>query len=290
LRREILAMTQAHDGSEFATGALLQSGDIALPAPAERFAGWLVMADPDGPIDLPRLFPEVEVRVEVSSAGVSEALSKVEPSLVVLIAPPAEPGDLQRVASWLKEHRSSYALLLSSHQAVAARLHALELGFDDAVDLSSDPMEVVGRLSIAGRRGPGAGRLLGDRIPVGQGVELDRRARAIRRDGRLMSLRPKELALLEFLALHPGRAFTREDLLRRVWHDAAGNERMADVYVFWLRAKIERDPADPIHLVTVRGSGYLFDPPKAPLGIAADAQAGTATEGPANVNEPPTPR
>jgi DNA-binding winged helix-turn-helix (wHTH) protein len=78
-----------------------------------------------------------------------------------------------------------------------------------------------------------------------------------------MSLRPKELALLEFLAMHPGRAFSREELLRHVWHDAAGNERMVDVYVFWLRAKIERDAANPVHLVTVRGSGYLFDPPTA---------------------------
>lgn len=80
LRREIPAMTQAHDGSEFATGALLQSGDVALPAPAERFTGWLVMADPDGPIDLPRLFPEVEVRVEVSSAGSPKRCRRSSPA------------------------------------------------------------------------------------------------------------------------------------------------------------------------------------------------------------------
>jgi DNA-binding response OmpR family regulator len=145
------------------------------------------------------------------------------------------------------------------------------LGFEDAVDLSSDPMEVVGRLSIAGRRGPVGGHLADDRIVLGEGVELDRRARAIRRDGRLMSLRPKELALLEYLAMHPGRAFTREELLRHVWHDAVGNERMVDVYVFWLRAKVERDAANPIHLLTVRGSGYLFDPPRpAPSGSPDD--------------------
>jgi DNA-binding response OmpR family regulator len=125
-------------------------------------------------------------------------------------------------------------------------------------------MEVVGRLSIAGRRGPTGWHALDDRILVGEGVELDRRARAIRRDGRLMSLRPKELALLEFLAMHPGRAFNREELLRHVWGDALANERTVDVYVFWLRAKIERDAANPIHLVTVRGSGYLFDPPPPP--------------------------
>lgn len=255
-------MTQAFD--EAPPGA--DAGESRPGLPFQQFpgllGGWLALADPDGPVDLERLFPGVDIRVEPTSPGFSEALSVTEPAMVVLIAPPAGPGDLQRVSSWLKANPGACAVLMSPHQAVALRLHALELGFDDAVDLGSDPMEVVGRLSIAGRRGPLSGAAAENRIPVGDGVELDRRARAIRRNGRLMSLRPKELALLEFLAMHPGRAFTREELLRHVWHDVAGNERMVDVYVFWLRAKIERDAANPVHLVTVRGSGYLFDPPQ----------------------------
>jgi two-component system OmpR family response regulator len=165
------------------------------------------------------------------------------------------------------------------------RLHALELGFHDAIDLSADPMEVVGRLSIAGRHGPGAGHVPEDRIALARGVELDRKARAIRKDGRLAPLRPKELALLEFLAMHPGRAFSREELLQNVWHDATANERTVDVYVFWLRAKIERDPANPRHLVTVRGSGYLFDPPR-PFATGVEAYSGSRT----TVNETPTQR
>jgi DNA-binding response OmpR family regulator len=263
-------MTQARDDVP-AGGAADLRASLAYSPPAQPFAGWLVLADPDGPIDLGRLFPEVDVRVEPTPAGFAEALSLSDPSLIVLIAPPAGLGDLQRVASWLETNSGSCAVLLSSHQAVAVRLHALELGFDDAVDLSSDPMEVVGRLSIAGRRGPVGWHPPDDRILVGEGVELDRRARAIRRDGRLMSLRPKELALLEFLAMHPGRAFNREELLRHVWGDTLGNERTVDVYVFWLRAKIERDAANPIHLVTVRGSGYLFDPPRPATATTAES-------------------
>ena len=256
-------MTQAHD--DVSAGSTADSSArFSYPPLAQPFTGWLVLAAPDGPIDLGRLFPEVYVRLESTPPGFAEALALSDPSLIVLIAPPAGLGDLQRVAGWLEANPGSCAVLLSSHQAVAVRLHALELGFDDAIDLSSDPMEVVGRLSIAGRRGPTGWHALDDRILVGEGVELDRRARAIRRDGRLMSLRPKELALLEFLAMHPGRAFNREELLRHVWGDALANERTVDVYVFWLRAKIERDAANPIHLVTVRGSGYLFDPPPPP--------------------------
>ena len=202
--------------------------------------------------------------------------------MVVLVAPPAGPGDLERVAMWLDTHRDTCAVVLSPHQAVTVRLHALELGFDDAVDLSADPMEVVGRLSIAGRQGPANANLHDDRIPLGEGVELDRRARAIRRDGRVASLRPRELALLEFLAMHPGRAFSREELIKNVWHGVGANERVVDVYVYWLRAKIESDPANPAHLLTVRGSGYLFDPPKNGNGAPFTT--------PSNVNKPPTSR
>ena len=271
-------MAQAHDDVPRGANAGESRAAFAVAPNPPRFEGWLALADPHGPIDLQRLFPDVEIRVELTSAGFSEALSVSEAGLLVLMAPPAGPGDLQLAANWLANSPGASGVLLSLHHHVALRLSALELGFDDAVDLSSDPMEVVGRLSIAGRRGPVGGHLAGDRIAVGEGIELDRRARAVRRDGHLISLRPTELALLEFLAMHPGRAFTRDELLRHVWHDAAGNERTVDVYVFWLRAKIERDSANPIHLLTVRGSGYLFDPPH------------PADSSPVNVNDPPTPR
>lgn len=257
-------------------------GASSLDEPASR---WLALADPNGPIDLARFFPDVDIRVEPGSSAFSDALLTVEPSLVVLIEPPAGLGDLQLVAGWRALHNRSQAVLLSPHQAVAARLHALELGFDDAVDLSSDPMEVVGRLSIAGRRSAGSAYGSDVRIPIGAGVELDRRARAIRRGGRLLPLRPKEMALLEFLAVNPGRAFSRAELLDSLWHDVATHPRVVDVYVFWLRSKIERDPANPVHLLTVRGSGYLFDPPH-----HRDAPEGRPTASRPNVNNPPTPR
>jgi two-component system OmpR family response regulator len=252
-------MTQVHNQGPVAASRITLAGHSA---PADTApAGWLALADPTGPIDLTRFFPDVEIRVESASSTFSDALSVGEPSLVVLIEPPAGPGDLQRVAAWRAVHHRSRVVLLSPHHSVAARLHALELGFDDALDLSSDPMELVGRLSIAGRRTEGPSYRSESRILVGAGVELDRRAHAIRRGGKLLPLRPKEMALLEFLAVNPGRAFSRAELLERLWHDLATHPRVVDVYVFWLRSKIERDPANPVHLLTVRGSGYLFDPP-----------------------------
>jgi two-component system response regulator RegX3 len=64
------------------------------------------------------------------------------------------------------------------------------------------------------------------------------------------------------LAAHPGRAYTRRQILDRVWGaDHDGDPRTVDVHVRWLRSKIETDPEHPIHLVTVRGVGYRLDPP-----------------------------
>ncbi|HEX3427653.1 MAG TPA: helix-turn-helix domain-containing protein, partial [Candidatus Limnocylindrales bacterium] len=68
---------------------------------------------------------------------------------------------------------------------------------------------------------------------------------------------------LAHLAGHPGRVFSRAELVRQVWGAAySGGSRTVDVHIRWLRAKIEQDPARPAHLTTVRGIGYRFDPPE----------------------------
>lgn len=91
-------------------------------------------------------------------------------------------------------------------------------------------------------------------------TELDLAAHGLWRDERLVHLRPKELRLVQLLATHPGRVFTRRQLLDRVWgSDHAGSPRTVDVHVRWLRQKVEPDPHRPQHLRTVRGVGYRFD-------------------------------
>lgn len=92
-------------------------------------------------------------------------------------------------------------------------------------------------------------------------TELDLVAHEVRRAGALIHLRPKEFQLLAMLAAHPGRAYSRRQLLDRVWgphHD--GDPRTVDVHIRWLRSKIEARPDAPSHLVTVRGVGYRLDP------------------------------
>ena len=158
-----------------------------------------------------------------------------------------------------RRRRTGLRLLhLSRSDDIDGRVEALRLGFDDAVAETVDPVELLGRI-----------RLLDDRararpdavVVVADGVTVDMAAYAVRRDGALVHLRPKEFQLLAMLAAHPGRAYTRRQLLDRVWGpDHAGDPRTVDVHIRWLRSKIETRPDRPAHLLTVRGVGYRLDP------------------------------
>ena len=93
-------------------------------------------------------------------------------------------------------------------------------------------------------------------------VQVDLAGHRLLRDGRPVPLKPKAFELLAFLVRHPGRVFTRDQLLEHVWgYDYAGETRTVDVHVHWLRAEIEEDPGNPQLLHTVRGVGYGFRRP-----------------------------
>jgi DNA-binding response OmpR family regulator len=92
-------------------------------------------------------------------------------------------------------------------------------------------------------------------------MELDPIAHRLLREGSDVHIRPKEFAILALLATHPERVFTRGEIIERVWgEDHVGDPRTVDVHVRWIRSKIELDPDRPVHLVTIRGSGYRLDP------------------------------
>lgn len=100
----------------------------------------------------------------------------------------------------------------------------------------------------------------GGSIELGEGMELDLLAHELRRHGATVHLRPKEYGLLALLATHPGRAYTRRQLLDRVWGAGhAGGQRTVDVHVRWLRAKLEDGSTSARRIVTVRGVGYRLD-------------------------------
>ena len=172
---------------------------------------------------------------------------------------PGGPPETELLARERRRRHGLRVVHLAAPEAVEARLDALRLGFDDALPSSIAPDELAARLTLLEERA----RARPDRtLPVADGCELDLVAHELRRDGHLVHLRPKEFDLLTVLASHPGRAWTRRQLLDRAWgsgHD--GDPRTVDVHVRWLRSKIETEPERPVHLLTVRGVGYRLDPP-----------------------------
>jgi DNA-binding response OmpR family regulator len=93
-----------------------------------------------------------------------------------------------------------------------------------------------------------------------ENLQINLTRREVMLGGSVLPLKPQEYDLLLFFAQHKGQMLTREHILERVWGwDYIGDSRTVDVHVRWLRQKIEKDPARPARIVTVRGGGYRFE-------------------------------
>ncbi len=233
---------------------------IVRPGGLERVS-WLVLAD-DGPaLLLPGQVPDVAIRITTDPRRFRDILLAERPRIVVVTQPPATAGELDLVEAERRRRPRLRAVHLAPPDAAADRLAALARGFDDALATATSVAELAGRLrwlESRARERPTPGTPL----PVGDRLELDLAAHELRRGGLAIHLRPKEFGLLALLATHPGRAYTRRELLERVWGSGTGSgARTVDVHVRWLRTKIELEPEHPVHLVTVRGVGYRLDPP-----------------------------
>ncbi|GAA2710522.1 response regulator transcription factor [Micromonospora olivasterospora] len=141
-----------------------------------------------------------------------------------------------------------------THDIVAA----LEAGADDYVVKPVAIKELTARLRALRRRARAAVPAASGPVPVlsfGE-LEVSPEAGEVRRAGRTVAVTRTEFRLLCELAEHAGRVLSRQQLLSRVWGYDTGDERLVDVHVGRLRQKIEADPANPRHLVTLRGLGY----------------------------------
>lgn len=147
-------------------------------------------------------------------------------------------------------------LMLTARAAEGDRLKGLTLGADDYLTKPFSAKELVARVKSLLRRAYGVGYR---DVSHTNGVVMDRLQRHAFLNGELLDLRGKEFDLLAQLVDSPGRAYSREELLERVWgYDFEGDSRIVDVYIRKLREKIELDPAHPDYIQTVWGVGYRF--------------------------------
>lgn len=192
------------------------------------------------------------------SAEFADLMIAARPRIAILVIPPARDVDLMGAVRERRRRPSLRVVVLCPTDAIEARLDALRAGADEAHPESIDPTELEARLRLLEERARARHESV---LSISPDTELDLIAHEVRRAGELVHLRPKEFQLIAMLAAHPGRVYTRRQLLDRVWgHDHDGDPRTIDVHVRWLRSKLEPRPDAPIHLVTVRGVGYRLDP------------------------------
>jgi DNA-binding response OmpR family regulator len=150
-------------------------------------------------------------------------------------------------------------LMLTARGEEADKVRGLRLGADDYVTKPFGAMELLARVDALlrrSRRSPAPAAVLDHFADV----EVNRAARSVKRGGEPVGLTPKEFDLLIALMERAGTVVPRGDLLSAVWgyqHDVS--TRTVDIHVSELRAKLEPNPAQPVHIITVRKAGYRFE-------------------------------
>ena len=160
----------------------------------------------------------------------------------------------------LRQRSNVPVIMLTARDSEIDKVVGLEIGADDYVTKPFSSRELVARIRAVLRRRVDGEELLPATLEAGP-VRMDVDRHTVTVDGRSVSLPLKEFELLELLLRNAGRVLTRGQLIDRVWgSDYVGDTKTLDVHVKRLRGQIEPDPADPRHLVTVRGLGYKFEP------------------------------
>jgi len=152
------------------------------------------------------------------------------------------------------------AMFLTAHDLLDDKVAGFEAGADDYLAKPFSPRELEYRIEALLRRRSG-GKQEGDedRLEIGDLI-VDRRRHEVSRGGARIDLTPLEFQILDLLASEPGRAWSRNDLLDRVWStEYEGYQRNIDPHINRLRKKLESDPKNPHYVLTVRGVGYKLN-------------------------------
>lgn len=226
----------------------------------------ILVVDDEEPIaDILRFnLEQAGFQVIVANDG-EEAVNKArttKPDLIILdIMLPKQDGF--SVCRQIRSFSKVPILMLTAKEEEVDKIVGLELGADDYVTKPFSPREIIARVKAILRRVQN----FGDQQEIKESaniltfgelyINLDQIE--VRKGSQTLELTPREFELLKFMALSPGRVFTRELLLEQVWgFDYYGDIRTVDVTVRRLREKLEEDPSNPSYIQTRRGTGYFF--------------------------------
>ena len=149
-------------------------------------------------------------------------------------------------------------IMLTAKDQEFDKVLALELGADDYVTKPFSLGEIIARVKARLRRSEVDSEQRDESITIGD-ITIDRSRQRLVVRGETVALAPKEFRLLHVLMENRGRIVTRQMLLEKVWgYDFEGEHQTISVHVRWLREKIEIDPNNPRHIITVRSRGYMF--------------------------------
>jgi two-component system, OmpR family, response regulator ResD len=201
-----------------------------------------------------------EVETAADGQAALDVFEETRPELIVLDL--MLPGiDGLEVLRRIRSRNGAAVIMLTARGEETDRVVGLELGADDYVAKPFSPREVVARVRAVLRRTRDTPVSGGQEILRFGALEIDARTREARVDGSPVELTPREFDLLHYMASSPRTVFNRLHLLDELWDASfAGDPSTVTVHVRRLREKIESDPANPRHLITVWGTGYRFEP------------------------------
>ena len=158
----------------------------------------------------------------------------------------------------IREFSNVPIIMLTAKSEDADKLIGFECGADDYLTKPFNILELKARVRALLRRAAGVQRSQGAILTAGE-LSLNTEERVAIRDGETVELTAKEYDLIELLMKNPRRVYSRENLMNVVWgYSYAGDYRTVDVHIRRLREKLEKNPAEPDHIMTKWGVGYYF--------------------------------